>query len=113
MTQDSNFEKAEVGWKDSVVMICSRCGKQFSDILEQESPERIKVELKSRTKEEFGKSVRVITTSCLNICPKGKIAITVASAKGNKENEGGVAFNAYAVDPSISGDDLFFKLHLK
>ena len=34
-------------------------------------------------------------------------------AKGNKENEGGVAFNAYAVDPSISGDDLFLKLHLK
>lgn len=90
----------QVGWENTVVMICEKCGKQFEDGLKN-SPERIKSELKTKSKEEFGQSVRVITTSCLNICPQDKIAIAKASSTGDS------VFRAYAVDPSASGEDLY------
>jgi hypothetical protein len=90
MNQETKIENTEVGWEETVVMICSQCGAQFSDSQSLES--------------ELGKKVRVITTSCLNICPVDKIAITVASTK-----EPGV-FKAYAVDPRTSGEELYNKI---
>ncbi|MFA6238562.1 MAG: hypothetical protein WC635_14605 [Bacteriovorax sp.] len=102
MEHNKNIEGSEVGWSDTVVMICERCGEQFKSENQQSSPERIKGDLKSIAKSEFEKgTVRVITTSCLNICPENKIAITVAS-KSAKD-----IFKAYAVDADISGKDLF------
>lgn len=102
MGHDKNIEEINVGWSETVVMVCTRCGEQFRSQDDQESPERIKKDLKSVSKEKLGKTnVRVITTSCLNICPENKIGIAVAS-----KNEPGV-FKAYAVDPEISGEDLF------
>jgi predicted metal-binding protein len=104
MNQETKIENTEVGWEETVVMICSQCGAQFSDSQSLESPARIKSELKTKAKSELGKKVRVITTSCLNICPVDKIAITVASTK-----EPGV-FKAYAVDPRTSGEELYNKI---
>ncbi|MBC7537969.1 MAG: hypothetical protein H7281_04060 [Bacteriovorax sp.] len=105
MSKDTKIESAEVGWGETVVMICTKCGKQFQSAHNQAAPERIKGDLKSIAKAELGKgSVRVITTSCLNICPVDKIAIAVAS-----KNEPGT-FKGYLVDPDISGEELFKKI---
>jgi predicted metal-binding protein len=101
MKDDTKISTVELGWSDAVVMVCTKCGKQFNDSKLIESPERIKSDLKARTKSEMGRQVRVITTSCLNICPVDKIAVAVAS------NTGGPVFKAYEVDPNISGDELF------
>ena len=103
MNNDKKIEKVELGWEESVVMVCTKCGKQFEDDL-RDSPDRIKSELKAKAKSELGKKVRVITTSCLNICPDNKIAVVKAS---NKEPS---VFEAYAVDPNSSGDELFAKI---
>ncbi|MDD4976301.1 MAG: hypothetical protein PHY93_18225 [Bacteriovorax sp.] len=104
MNQDTKIENAEIGWEDTIVMVCSKCGSQFKDTHSQESPERMKSELKSKAKSELGKSVRVITTSCLNICPVDKIAIAVATTKEP------AVFKAYAVDPEVSGEELYKKI---
>lgn len=95
-----DIEDSKVGWSNAVVMVCTKCGKQFSEQADLEAPERIKSELKSKLKSEYGKSVRVITTSCLDICPVDKIAIAVAS---NSDKE---VFKAYVVDPKVSADEL-------
>lgn len=100
--EKKEIESAELGWSSAVVMICSKCGAQFSDPEKNEAPERIKKDLKKLTKENLGKSVRVITTSCLNICPVDKIAVVVA--KNNAEAK------AYNVSPDVSGDDLYKKI---
>lgn len=101
MSKETEIEDAELGWSETVIMVCTKCGKQFNKT-NQEAPEKIKSELKSIAKDKLGKkSVRVVTSSCLNICPAGKIAIAVASIK-----DPGV-FKAYKVDPEVSADELF------
>lgn len=101
MSIDKKIEVVDLGWEETVVMVCTKCGNQFQDSTLQDSPERIKSELKTKAKSELGKKVRVITTSCLNICPDGKIAIAKASIKGSS------VFSAYAVDPNSLADELF------
>jgi predicted metal-binding protein len=97
------IEKTEVGWSKSVVMICQRCGEQFQSSFDKVSPERIKSELKSSVKaKNLGDEVRVITTSCLNMCPKERIAIAIA--------EEGRHFVGLSVDNKTSGDELFDQL---
>ena len=98
------IEKADVGWSESVVMICTKCGKQFDKDRHKESPDRIKSELKLKSRSELGPSVRVITTSCLNICPVDKIAIVKAS-----NGDAGV-FTAITVGPDESVDNIFNEL---
>lgn len=104
MSDDAKIENTPVGWSETVVMICTKCGKQFQDLQSQVAPERIKSELKSKAKSELGQRVRVITTSCLNICPVDKIAIAVASTK----NPG--VFKGYNVSADSTGDELFEKI---
>lgn len=88
---DTEVKEVSAGWNDAVVMVCDSCGKEAL---------RIKAELKNKIKEETSKSVRVITTSCLNICPENKIAITVV----NKTNH---AFNAFSIGQDINATELY------
>lgn len=92
MDSQNKLKNIEVGWSDNVVMVCTKCA---------ESSERIKGELKDIAKSELGSSVRVITSSCLNMCPENKVAIVVASKTDNN------IFTGFAVDPEISGRELF------
>ncbi len=93
----SDIEQAEIGWSDGLVMVCNRC-------CDGESAERIKSELKAKSKEELGKKVRVITTSCLGICPENKIAIVKASKNSSETFEG------YSVSADSTVDELFNKI---
>lgn len=104
MINHSKIENALVGWSDSLIMVCTKCGNQFNNSSGTEAPDRIKSELKIKTKQEFGEAIRVISTSCLNICPKNKIAIAVARKKTDK------VFEAFAVDPDIACEELFEKI---
>ncbi len=100
----AEIEKFPVGWTETVVMICSKCGKQFDNSESQNSPERIKSELKSVAKSELGAKIRVITTSCLNMCPVDKIAIAVASTNNDD------VFKGYSVVPNSSGSEIYKKI---
>jgi predicted metal-binding protein len=104
VNKNSKIQVTHVGWDQALVIICTKCGKQFEKTDEKNAPERIKSELKSRAKLELGNSVRVITASCLNICPKDQIAVAIA-----QKNHSSV-FEAYSVDPAISGDAIFEKI---
>jgi predicted metal-binding protein len=101
LSKNKIIEREQIGWETAVVMVCTKCGKQFEDSHLKEAPERIKSELKSVIKMELGKSIRVITTSCLNICPVDKIAIAIASSSST------TVFKAYGVDPDSSGEELY------
>lgn len=108
MSQNKKIENSEVGWDETVVMICTKCGIQFQATKDQEAPERIKSDLKAIAKAKLGKgAVRVITTSCLNICPVDKIAIAVAS-KTRPE-----VFSAQVVGPEVDALELFDKIFTK
>ncbi len=98
---EDKIQAADLGWDETVVLICNTCGEQFQNTAYQQSPERMKTDLKSIVKPLLGKKVRVITTSCLNICPKNKIAIVSASKTAPE------TFSAFSVDPSMSGLELF------
>lgn len=98
---NTKIESATVGWTDTVVMICTKCAKQFSDPFLNEAPERMKSELKSKARAELGGSVRVITTSCLNICPVDKIAVAKASTLLPS------VFKGYTVEPNVSSEELY------
>ncbi|MGZ3788269.1 MAG: hypothetical protein ACXVLQ_07080 [Bacteriovorax sp.] len=98
------IENKPVGWSETVVMICTKCGEQFSDQKSKEAPERMKGELKAKAKAELGPRVRVITTSCLAICPSNKIAIAKASAKDS------AVFKGHSVPAHSTGEELFDKI---
>ena len=88
-------------WSESIVMVCSKCGKQFENPKEIDSPERIKTELKAIAKERLGHKVRVITTSCLAICPQRKIAIVKATQNHSK------TFTSIEVEPNSAATEIY------
>lgn len=104
MSENGDIEKALPGWEEAVVMVCSNCGKKLANETLKESPERIKSELKAVVKANFGKKIRVVTSSCLNICPEEKIAIVVASKIGPD------VFKSFVVKPTISSEELYKKI---
>jgi hypothetical protein len=57
-----------------------------------------------KVKENFGKKMRVITTSCLNICPTNKLALVIAS-KNSLE-----VFKTFVVAPEISVNEIYTKI---
>lgn len=97
----NEIERINLGWESAVIMICKNCGKQFKDQKAQEAPEQIKSELKAKAKAEFGKQVRVITTSCLGVCPEDKIAIAIAS------NQTGPVFLSYSASCNVNTEELY------
>jgi hypothetical protein len=67
-------------WSDAVVLVCSKCFQRRGDQNEAlRSAEEVKGYLKSEFKNRVGKErVRVVISSCLDICPDDRLAIAVA-----------------------------------
>lgn len=95
-----SIENTDNGWSESVIMICNKCGMQFDDASSSEYPERMRLELKAKAKADMGAKVRVIATTCLNICPENKIAIVSVSIKDPK------VFKSFAVTTDTSSDEI-------
>ncbi|RYZ75417.1 MAG: hypothetical protein EOP05_07885 [Proteobacteria bacterium] len=73
----SDIEAADVPWSHAVVMVCTKCSKKIvgSEALADDMKKDLKGELKSLR----GKAVRVVTASCLDVCPKNRMALAIAS----------------------------------
>ncbi len=86
-------------WKKTGVWICTKCFKETS------IADEMKTEFKSKLKElGLSKEIRVMTSSCLGLCPENKQAVFVQRLNQNPE--------AYAIDPKSEKEKLFLKLTL-
>lgn len=81
---DSVFKTVEAPVKKAVVMICEKCGAKLSPEgtnLSREIQQTLKAEIKGR----LGKGViRAVVTSCLDLCPEGKITVAINHLEENK-----------------------------
>jgi len=74
-------------WHENLVIVCEKCGKKISENSSTVNPSH---ELKNWLKKEFvsrdlwGKN-RVVTASCLDICPEGKVAVAFTSDRSDLE----------------------------
>lgn len=101
MSSDS-IKKENPAWSDAGVWICTKCFKG-TDIAED-----LKSDFKCRMKElGYGKRIRVMTSSCLGICPKNAQAIMIAPTDGSQE--------AFSFDPKEDKREIFEEIldHLK
>lgn len=84
-------------WSDAGVWICTKCFKGT------DTAENLKSEFKSQLKEMgCGKRIRVMTSSCLGICPKEAQAMVVAPTLGKQL--------AFVFDPKKDKEEIFEKL---
>ena len=94
----SQIENADIPWSDAVVMVCTKCSRKI--VGNEDLADQMKKTLKSAFKENgLGKRVRSVTSSCLDICPKDRVAIAVM-----RRNAG---TKAVTVEEKISDRDLY------
>ncbi len=86
-------------WKKTGVWICTKCFK------DTEIANDLKTEFKGRLKEMgLSKEIRVMTSSCLGLCPENKQAVFVQAL--------GCLPEVYAIDLKSEKEELFLKLTL-
>ena len=70
------FEESTPTWTDALVLVCEKCCDK-KDV----SAKDLRKDIKSQFKEQgLGHQIRVVSTSCLGICPKNQISMAVASS---------------------------------
>lgn len=76
----AHFEEVDPPWSDALVMVCSKCFKRRGGSGgELKSEDDLKGYLKSEFKHGGYKGkVRVVVSTCLDICPDDKLAVAVA-----------------------------------
>lgn len=84
------MKKEETPWSKGVVLICTKCHKSISPKLlheEGNAAENLKMFLKKTFKESGDNSkIRVVTSSCLDICVDDYQALTYAAVDGTTES---------------------------
>ena len=86
--KNKSIEATEIPWNQGVIMICSKCSRKLEgrDSKFKDTADYFKGELKSLARARgHGKNMRVITTSCLDICPDERVAIALIGTQA-KEN---------------------------
>ena len=61
--------------------ICEKCGKKLGG--DENIAVGFQKRMKKETSLEMGKQVRVMISSCLNVCPEGKIAMAIVPVNGS------------------------------
>ncbi len=98
----SAIENEDIPWSEKLILVCSKCGAKAALGPADINPaDRIKSDLKLQISQAQKKSqIRSVTSSCLDICPEGRIAI-VEITRGPSSHT-----RALTVDPSITAADL-------
>lgn len=83
------IKKEETPWSKGVVLVCTKCHKSISSSLLKEegnAGENLKTYLKKSFKDSGDLSkIRVITTSCLDVCIDDLQAVSFAPEHGKTE----------------------------
>ena len=83
------LKKEETPWSEGVVLVCTKCSKSISaSSLKEEgnAGENLKTFLKKSFKESGDLSkIRVVTSSCLDVCIDELQAVAFASTHGKTE----------------------------
>ena len=70
----SNFESTLPPWSDALVLVCEKCCDK-----QEVSAKDFRKEVKHLLKEQgMGHQARVVSCSCLGVCPKNNITLAVA-----------------------------------
>lgn len=74
-------------WSKGVVLVCTKCHKAITRLHEDgNAGENLKAFLKKSFKESGDSAkIRVVTSSCLDVCVDDKQAVTYASVEGKTE----------------------------
>ena len=84
------MKREENPWSKAVVMICTKCGKSI-DAKSLEDPVNVADNLKTYLKKSFKDSneldkIRIVTSSCLDICLDEFQAVSIARTDGPTES---------------------------
>ena len=83
------LKKEETPWSEAVVLVCTKCSKSIlASSLQEEgnAGENLKTFLKKSFKESGDLSkIRIVTSSCLDVCIDETQAVTFASVEGDTE----------------------------
>jgi predicted metal-binding protein len=100
------IEKQPTPWTEAIITICEKCGKSLDDlklIEEGNAAENLKRYLKGRFRTtENPKKVRVVTSSCLDVCIKNKVALSYNPVAGSKQTQ-----QVFTVHPEEDREELF------
>jgi predicted metal-binding protein len=106
---DSRWTEVPAPVSQAMILICEKCGKKLSSDNEENPSRSLQQSLKEKIKENGDKGVlRALLTSCMDICPKGEIAVGISfsNATGGKDlfltlkealKEGGLQANVDAI----------------
>ena len=84
------MKREENPWSEGILLVCTKCSKSISSSMLKEegnAGENLKMFLKKSLKDSGdGKKIRVVTSSCLDICIDDTQAVTYAEAAGATES---------------------------
>lgn len=96
------MKREENPWSEGIVLICTKCQKSISSKILKEGgdvADNLKIFLKKSLRESGdGKKVRVVTSSCLDVCIDDTQAVTYASTHGDTET--------FAIHPERDREEL-------
>ncbi len=76
------MKNEELQWTTAAVFFCTKCGKSIKDA-PSDLGEELKSEFKSAMKDRgLAQDIRVMTSSCLDICEDGLQAVAFIPKKG-------------------------------
>ncbi|MNT23405.1 hypothetical protein D3C72_1588230 [compost metagenome] len=83
------MKKEENPWSEGILLVCTKCSKSISGSLLKEegnAGDNLKMALKKQFKDEgLGGKIRVVTSSCLDVCIDDFQAVTWSPVEGETE----------------------------
>jgi hypothetical protein len=81
----NKLEPVESAVEKGFFLICEKCGKKLEKTSDENPSRHLQKFLKDKIKDELGKDqARAIMGSCQNICPSGKIVVSVLPVENSK-----------------------------
>jgi len=97
------MKKEKTPWSRGVLMICTKCHKSIdSSMLKEDGNcgDNLKMDMKGRFKKaDQGDKIRVVTSSCLDVCMDNYQAVTFAPVSGDTQT--------FVMHPEKDRDELF------
>jgi predicted metal-binding protein len=94
---------------EALILICEKCGKKLAPDSEPNPARELQLLLKEKIKNQGKKGqLRAVITSCMDLCPKGEIAIGISVTAGKNRY-----FTLEGVDHEAASELLFEQLDKK